>query len=159
MQSETRVEIPMVTRRSWLVLGVLVVVAIANCGGSDGGNAGADDTATPADAAGDVAVVPDTGTPDTPADDLAVEAETHATPAAPQLTDAHQGWKNPKCLTCHTYDQHNDGDDPYLCAGCHGNNGAPNRHNDVAKCSTCHGTPHGTEGFPDPLACKACHLQ
>lgn len=154
----------MTTRISWLILfGAL----LSACGGGDGGSTGNGDVdaKVQADVAPD-AVVPDTSTPDndgpddtgldTPGTlDTAVEAETHATPVAPALTSAHAGWENPKCLTCHEYDAHNDGSDPYLCAGCHGTNGAPKGHK-TGGCD-CHAGEHGDVGFPSPLSCTTCH--
>jgi len=146
-----------------LKLSALLVSALvfAACGGGDGGN-GSDDTAAPADTASDTAVpdtaTPDSATPDTAPADTAVEAETGATPPPTILDATHPGWRKPGCLSCHTYDVHNDGLDPYLCAGCHGTNGAPKPpHEDRQGCA-CHGQPHGAEGFPVPLSCKACHF-
>ena len=153
------------TLRTWWTVAVLAAfVSLLACGGGDGSSG--NDTASPTDTAAqdtatpaDTATHADTATPaDVAATDTPVEAETHATPQAPALTNAHPGWQKAACLSCHTYDDHNDGSDPYLCAGCHGVNGAPNPpHDDRTNCD-CHGTPHGAEGFPAPLSCKACHF-
>ena len=143
-----------------------LAVALAACSGDSGGDSSGTDTSAQADTAaadtaapGDTTAPGDTATPDTAPADTAVEAETGATPTAPKLTSAHPGWEKPNCLSCHQYDTHNDGLDPYLCAGCHGTNGAPTPPHGVRdSCNGCHGQPHGADGFPDPLACKACHF-
>lgn len=65
-----------------------------------------------------------------------------ATPQDYKLTDAHPGWKDPKCWTCHSKP---GADKPHLCIGCHnGPNGAPPRpttHNDQTLCASCHSLP------------------
>jgi hypothetical protein len=85
-------------------------------------------------------------------------AESAGTPSI-VLTKGHSGWMNPRCLDCHRTDSHNDGLVPYQCAVCHGTNGAPPGHGEVAGCSDCHGEPHGSDGFPDPKACLVCHAE
>jgi hypothetical protein len=108
------------------------------------------DTAQPADAVADTPVPADPG----PRTDL--DAVTGATKL--MLDDTHDGWQKAACWDCHTADDHDDGKDPYLCVGCHGNNGAPAGHGGESPCSGCHAPPpHGAEGFPDPLSCRGCH--
>jgi hypothetical protein len=94
---------------------------------------------------------------DTPPPADTVEAETYATPEPNKVTAEHTGWEEAKCWDCHEADVHNDGLDPYLCADCHGTNGAPGGHSDSNNCAGCHGAEHGDVGFPDPLSCKTCH--
>lgn len=91
---------------------------------------------------------------DTPSSEDTVDV---ATPDPPVLKSGHTGWKKAKCWNCHDADVHNDGLDPYLCADCHGTNGAPGGHSDSNNCGGCHGAEHGADGFPDPLSCKTCH--
>ena len=83
--------------------------------------------------------------------------DTVIPPDPPQLTSGHLGWKEPKCLSCHSTNDHNDGLVPYQCAECHGTNGAPGGHSNSDNCGGCHGDKHGPEGFPIPVSCKTCH--
>jgi hypothetical protein len=66
---------------------------------------------------------------------------------------------DPRCLGCHTPDDHNQGLAPYQCVECHGNNGAtPGHERPTTPCGSCHNpAPHGTDGFPDPESCQTCH--
>jgi len=78
---------------------------------------------------------------------------------APQLDSGHPGWQHPDCKACHG-SSHNQDKDPYECAGCHGNNGAPDapsEHTADLQCDDCH-QPHSANGFPVPDACVECHL-
>ena len=142
----------------WRVVVALFLAAVPSCdSGNDSGRdeAGPDDVAEIADPGAEAALDTVTGN-DTGLDEAAVDTVTGATKL--MLTDAHGGWQQPACWSCHAADDHNDGKDPYLCVGCHGTNGAPAGHGGATPCSGCHSpAPHGEEGFPDPLSCKTCH--
>ncbi|BDY04182.1 cytochrome c3 family protein [Ferrimonas sp. YFM] len=110
-----------------------------------------------------------------------------AEPMAP-LSEAHFGWKVANCGMCHTPKDMDYGKHPSLvddrviepakCAECHGNNGAPEGHDQKAGCYRCHFdmvghgdaieanfTAHPFEKlgkgqsatFPDPYSCVSCH--
>lgn len=89
-------------------------------------------------------------------DVVPVDVAPELTTEVLMLSSGHSGWKQPKCLTCHPSDGHNDGLDPYQCVNCHGTNGASNGHG-KSTCSACHPDPHGATGFPTPDSCIACH--
>ncbi len=76
-----------------------------------------------------------------------------------QLSQAHQGWENTDCLSCHQ-GAHNDADYvPSTCAACHGSNGAslrPAGHADD-NCATCHADSHAGVSLDSPKGCRACH--
>lgn len=76
-----------------------------------------------------------------------------------ELTDAHQGWRDPNCWDCHPPGStHNSDKHPYECAGCHGSNGASVAHTDHTPCADCHPDAHGDPfAFPDPESCQICH--
>ncbi|MBW3140554.1 hypothetical protein KUV56_13720 [Ferrimonas balearica] len=87
-----------------------------------------------------------------------VSLQTFALPeaddGAPVLTEQHFGWKIADCTECHNEQKQplghgghswpiNSSDgfaqtQPYYCATCHGNNGAPQGHNETARCFWCH---------------------
>jgi len=146
-----------------LVFSVMVFGALScDSGGGDSGPG--EDTTVPAEDTvavdtpeGGIDVTVDVPSADTPPPADTVEAETYATPEPNKLTSGHSGWEEAKCWDCHEADEHNDGLDPYLCADCHGTNGAPGGHSDSNNCGGCHGAEHGDVGFPDPLSCKTCH--
>ena len=111
-------------------------------------NGGADWVVDQACAAGETCVLdPVTG-------DASCQGDTQ--PQPPILAPGHTGWREPKCLDCHTPDGHNGGLGPYQCAECHGNNGAPHGHGGGGNCA-CHGDKHGADGFPRPSSCLVCH--
>ncbi len=142
-----------------VLLTLFVIFGLWACGSGDDSNLDATDTTQTQDGVTST----DTTTQDSVSKDLAgiedVDAFTGATGHAEPLVESHSGWKNPTCWTCHEADTHNEGLDPYLCADCHGTNGAPAGHSDSNTCNTCHDEPHGAEGFPVPLSCKACHTK
>lgn len=79
---------------------------------------------------------------------------------APVLDESHFGWKMADCSSCHNEDKNPLGHggqswpvnaaagfdeiQPYYCATCHGNNGAPQRHNYDHRCTYCH-NPNNTD--------------
>ncbi|QIZ76255.1 hypothetical protein [Ferrimonas lipolytica] len=67
--------------------------------------------------------------------------------AVAPLTEDHFGWKIADCSLCHSIDNiHLNGDspilpstaEPYFCASCHSNNGAPQGHGEESRCHWCH---------------------
>lgn len=62
------------------------------------------------------------------------------------LTEDHFGWNVADCGLCHTISEIHQGDSaivpektqPYYCASCHGNNGAPQGHGETTRCFWCH---------------------
>ncbi|USD39081.1 cytochrome c3 family protein [Ferrimonas sp. SCSIO 43195] len=91
------------------------------------------------------------------------------------LDESHFGWKLPDCSTCHDpSNSHVVAEmDPYECAECHGNNGAPTNHGERYTCGFCHSqtlTKHGNvygnktdyyskdTSFKEPESCLTCHV-
>jgi len=91
------------------------------------------------------------------------------------LTDSHFGWKIPDCSTCHDAGNSHvvEDMDPWECAECHGNNGAPDSHGELYTCGFCHAktlTKHGKAytnkndfygektNFKEPESCLTCHV-
>ncbi|QIZ77262.1 hypothetical protein [Ferrimonas lipolytica] len=82
---------------------------------------------------------------------------------APIVDETHFGWKIADCSQCHNDEKNSlghggqswptnttDGFDniqPYYCATCHGNNGAPEAHNRSARCFWCHNTYNDDGGM------------
>ncbi|WP_090366815.1 hypothetical protein [Ferrimonas sediminum] len=74
--------------------------------------------------------------------------------SGPVLTETHFGWGIADCTECHNEQKqplghggHSwpvnsadgfDSTQPYYCATCHGNNGAPKGHGETARCFWCH---------------------
>ena len=72
------------------------------------------------------------------------------------LDDTHPGWKQPLCDQCHAPQTgHYGGHSSYVCATCHGRNGAQSGHigNDCTSCHPSHA--QGESSAPD--SCMTCH--
>jgi len=70
------------------------------------------------------------------------------------MDESHFGWGYADCALCHNADEfHLSGDSPalgdmtkpYLCASCHGSNGAPQGHGEEARCHWCHTREYAPE--------------
>jgi hypothetical protein len=81
-----------------------------------------------------------------PADDAKYPVYDIKVAVAP-LTSTHFGYQIADCGLCHSMDNiHLNGDspvlpdntEPYFCASCHGNNGAPIGHGETGRCFWCH---------------------
>ena len=141
----------------------------AGCGDSDTDTADDDTTEkdagedSDANADADADTDTDTGT-DTDTDiDTDTDTGTASSPF-PTPDEDHFGWKDPRCWNgCHSENPpyHADGNLPYNCVACHGNNGAIDRpaDHDTSGCDAqdCHDEIHGTVGFPVPESCDICH--
>jgi len=147
-----------------VVAGVAVAAAIA------GGTASLGAACAPGDGdpPGDAGTASDSGTPGADAhtaEDAALDASTEpdsGQPQTPLLADAHAGWANPDCATCHDLPVTGHWQtETWQCAGCHGGNGAcdpaasSRDHRRSEPCVDCHQARHG---FTQANDCAQCHF-